>query len=146
MKCALIFLTFFALFPNNSIAADDRKYIEMPAMMQEHMLANMRDHLKALNEIFLALSKGHVSEASTIAEKRLGLSSLDDHGASHFAAFMPEPMRSFGSGMHQAASRFATIIETSDIEQTEESKKEIFSALQEITNACTSCHEAYRIR
>ena len=32
--------------------ADERTFVEMPAPMQEHMLSNMRGHLRALEEIF----------------------------------------------------------------------------------------------
>jgi len=30
---------------------DKRQLVEMPAMIQSHILANMRDHLAALNDI-----------------------------------------------------------------------------------------------
>ena len=61
-------------------AEDARELVKLPEMMQEHMLGNMRDHLKALNEILEALSKGDVDKAGSIAEKRLRMSYLALHG------------------------------------------------------------------
>jgi cytochrome c556 len=126
-------------------AQDDRELVELAPMMREHMLGNMRDHLKALDEIFLALSLGKTSEAAKTAESRLGMSSMGLHGASHMAPFMPEQMQSFGTAMHQAASRFSKAIELSDISPSEENQRNIYAAFQEITANCTACHQAYRI-
>ena len=55
--------------------ADPRKKIDMPAMMQDHMKRNMRDHLQALSEIEEALGASLYSKAADIAEQRLGMSS-----------------------------------------------------------------------
>ena len=56
------------LAAGNAMAADSRQKVEMPAMMQEHMLGNMRDHLKTLDEILVALAKGDAKGASDLAE------------------------------------------------------------------------------
>ena len=37
--------------PSISLAKDTREFVKLPPMMQEHMLANMRDHLVALDEM-----------------------------------------------------------------------------------------------
>ena len=71
-------------------SSDSRVLVDLPEMMQEHMLSNMRDHLAAINEILIHLSNGELDKASETAEFRLGLSSLKSHGASHMAKFMPE--------------------------------------------------------
>ena len=35
-----------------AIAADDtRKFVQLPEMMQQHMMSNMRDHLATISEI-----------------------------------------------------------------------------------------------
>ena len=72
-------------------AADPRQHVELPPMMQEHMLGNMRDHLLAISEIQAALAAGKFDQAANIAEHRIGMSSLQVHGASHMAPFMPKP-------------------------------------------------------
>ena len=45
-----------------SIAENDsRQMVELPEMMQQHMMSNMRDHLAAINEISLTLKKERLS-------------------------------------------------------------------------------------
>lgn len=129
-----------------SAADDGRERVKLPAMMQEHMLANMRDHLVAVEEILAALALGKAEDAAGVAEKRLGMSSLSLHGASHMAKFMPEPMRQMGTRMHRAASRFAIVAKDAEVEQSIEAQRGVFKALQEITENCNACHRAYRIR
>jgi hypothetical protein len=85
---------------------DSRQLVDLPEMMQQHMMSNMRDHLVAINEILINMGKGQLEQAAEVAESRLGMSSLESHGASHMAKFMPEGMRQAGTSMHRAASRF----------------------------------------
>ena len=125
---------------------DTRELVEMPPMMQEHMLANMRDHLKALDEILGYLAQGDVDRAGKIAENRLGMSSLDLHGASHIAKFMPEAMADAGTGMHRAASRFVIAAQDAELAPGKDAQHAVYGALQEVTSACNACHQAYRIR
>src|SRR4030066_64073 len=103
---ATLALSLAALLPA-ALAADPRQRVEMPAPMQEHMLANMRDHLVAMGEIQAALATGKYNEAADIAEQHIGMSSLQGHGASHMAPDMPKPMQDIGTNMHRAASRLA---------------------------------------
>jgi hypothetical protein len=127
-------LTIPALAP-----ADNREMVEMPPMMQEHMLANMRDHLAAIDEILAALNAEDFAGAARVAEFRLGMSSLESHGAGHMAQVMPAAMREIGTEMHRAASRFARTAEEGD-------QLHAFRSLRSVTQSCVSCHAAYRIR
>jgi len=127
-------------------AEDERELVEMPAMMQEHMLANMRDHLRAIDEILGHLANGEVDNAGKVAESRLGMSSLETHGASHMAKFMPEGMARAGTEMHRAASRFVIVAQDAELAPGREAQHEIYRALQAVTSACNACHQAYRIR
>ena len=96
-------------------AGDQRELVAMPDMMRNHMLANMRDHLAAVNEILVFLSSGELDKASDVAEqRRLGMSALDDHEPHHMAKVMPQRMREIGTSMHRAASRFALRAEEGD--------------------------------
>ncbi|MGD2117360.1 MAG: hypothetical protein PVG66_03310 [Chromatiales bacterium] len=122
-----------------SAEGDSRELVELPDMMQSHMLANMRDHLAAFNEILSKMAVGDLDAAAEIAEYRLGMTSLQSHGASHMAPFMPQAMRSTGTQMHKAASRFA-------LKAQEGEPLAAYSALAEVTQACVACHSAYRIR
>lgn len=118
---------------------DQRQWVELPKMMQQHMLSNMREHLVAINEILINMANDELDKAAEIAESRLGMSSLKTHGASHMAKFMPEGMRKAGTSMHQAASRFA-------IKAQEGEALPAYRALTEVTSACVTCHAGYRIR
>jgi cytochrome c556 len=123
-----------------SMADDDaRKLVQLPEMMQQHMMSNMRDHLVAINEILINMANGDFEKAAEVAEYRLGMSSLESHGASHMAEFMPEEMRQAGTAMHKAASRFA-------LKAQEEEVSPACNALSEVTSACVACHSGYRIR
>lgn len=124
----------------SSVAGEDpRQRVQLPEMMQQHMLANMRDHLTAINEILEAMAKGQLDKAAQVAEARIGMSSLELHGASHMSRFMPEGMREAGTAMHRAASRFALKAQEGDALAA-------YAALSEVTSACVACHSAYRIR
>ncbi len=127
-------------------AEDARELVKLPEMMQEHMLGNMRDHLKALNEILEALSKGDVDKAGSIAEKRLGMSSLALHGSAHLAKFMPEGMQAIGTQMHKSASRFVIAAKNAELSPDREALHETYGALKEVTDNCIACHAAYRLR
>jgi cytochrome c556 len=124
------------------VADDSRQPVSMPAMMQEHMRANMRDHLLAISEIQVALASGHYDAAAEIAEKRLGMTSLDAHGARHVAGFMPEGMRATGTAMHHAASRFAV---TSQEAAVTGDLRRVLEGLAEVTRQCVACHAGYRL-
>ena len=124
------------------VADDSRQPVSMPAMMQEHVRANMRDHLLAISEIQVALASGHYDAAAEIAEKRLGMTSLDAHGARHVAGFMPDGMRATGTAMHHAASRFAV---TSQEAAVTGDLRRALGGLAEVTRQCVACHAGYRL-
>src|SRR3982751_132059 len=88
-------------------AADARTGVEFPGAMKDHTLANMRYHLATLQAIQAALAEGRYDGAADLAETRLGLTSLEAHGAHDVARYMPVGMQEIGTGMHRAASRFA---------------------------------------
>lgn len=127
-------------------AEDSRELVKLPPMMQEHMLANMRDHLVALDEILGELAEGRTNKAAEIAEKRLGMSSLSLHGAEHLGKFMPETMGKIGTQMHRAASRFVVAAQDAELDPSKGSQRKVYRALQEVTENCNACHQAYRIR
>lgn len=118
---------------------DTRQLVEMPPMMQDHMLSNMRDHLAAVNEILIAMGKGEHDAAADIAEQRLGMSSLDDHGAHHMGKVMPQAMGVIGMSMHGAASRFARKAQEGDAVAA-------YRLLSDVTSACVTCHTQYRVK
>ena len=123
-----------------SIADNDtRQLVQLPEMMQQHMMSNMRDHLVAINEILVNLGIDETDKAAEIAERRLGMTSLKSHGASHMAKFMPDGMHHAGTSMHRAASRFALKAQEGELLPA-------YKMLSAVTSACVTCHSGYRIR
>ena len=123
--------------------SDGRIEVVFPEPMRTHTLANMRDHLAALQEIQQALAAGAYERAGDVAEKRLGMTSLAAHGAHDVAKFMPEGMQAAGTAMHRSASRFA--VEAANAGATGDARKAL-GALAEVTAQCVACHAAYRMK
>jgi hypothetical protein len=138
-----IFAAAIAFFILNPVLADDaRQTVQLPDMMREHMLSNMRDHLLALEEITRYLASEQYDEAAEIAENRLGMSSLESHGASHLGKFMPKEMGAIGTNMHRAASRFALAARDAELEG---GPGKALSALSEVMQQCVACHSGYKV-
>jgi cytochrome c556 len=126
-----------------SSAADTRQLVRFPDAMRLHTIANMRDHLHTLEQINAALATNAFESAASIAEQRLGLSSLDAHGAAHLAPYMPKPMQDIGTAMHRAASRFA--VEAQNAGASNDVRPAL-AALSAVMNQCVACHAAYRLQ
>ena len=122
---------------------DARVAVELPPPMRAHMLANMRDHLAALREIQAALARDETGRAAEIAERRIGMSSLDAHGAGHMAPHMPKPMQDIGTAMHRAASRFARVAVEAGARRD---LRPALQALSDVTQQCVACHAGYRLK
>ena len=127
--------------PTSSFA-DSRQLVEFPEMMRDHMLENMRDYPLALTKIQQHLALEEYEKAATVAENRLGMSSLDGHGASHMASFMPAAMQQIGTQMHKAVSRFAIIVQEGGLEG---STSKIAEGLAGGMQQYVACHSSYRV-
>jgi cytochrome c556 len=110
--------------------------------MRIHTITSMRDHLLALQEIDVALSQNAFDKAAAIAEQRLGMSSLELHGAAHIAPFMPQGMQDIGTAMHRAASRFAVEAQTASVGND---VRPALAALGTVMQQCVACHATYRL-
>lgn len=126
-----------------SPVTDQRQFVRFPDALRDHTLANMRDHLLALQEIQEALARGKEDLAAQIAERRLGMSSLSLHGAHDVAKYMPQGMQDAGTEMHRNASRFA--VEAQNAAVTGDLKPAL-DALSKVTAACVGCHAGYRLQ
>ena len=143
-KTLLAVIAFMPMMASTAMASDDtRQLVELPEMMRQHMLGNMRDHLQAIAEIQQQLSLGNFDKAGEIAEKRLGMTSMAAHGASHMAPFMPQQMQEIGTQMHHEASRFAIIAQESAVDGD---AKRALAGLSLVTQQCVACHASYRAR
>ena len=121
---------------------DARQLVKFPEPMRVHTITSMRDHLLALQEINVALSLNGFDEAASIAEQRLGMSSLERHGAAHIAPFMPQGMQDIGTQMHRAASRFAVEAQNASVSND---VRPALAALGTVMQQCVACHAAYRL-
>jgi len=124
------------------VQADARQLVKFPEPMRLHTISSMRDHLLALQEINVALSKSDFESASRIAEQRLGMSSLELHGAAHLAAFMPQGMQDIGNQLHRSASRFAVEAQNASVGND---VRPALAALGTVMQQCVACHAAYRL-
>jgi len=122
--------------------ADSRQLVKFPEPMRLHTITNMRDHLLALQEIDVALSQNAFDKAASIGEPRLGMSSLEHHGAAHITPFMPQAMQDIGTHMHRAASRFAVEAQNASVGNDVRSA---LAALGTVMRQCVACHAAYRL-
>jgi hypothetical protein len=122
---------------------DTRQAVEFSQAMRDHTLANMRDHLLALQQIEAALAKEEYDQAADIAERRLGMTALTLHGSYERAKFMPQGMRDVGSAMHGNASRLA--VAAKDAGATGDLKP-VLDAMARVTAQCVACHSAYRVK
>ncbi len=141
-----MFLALALLTAAPALAADERQLVELPPPMQQHMLSNMRDHLRSLEEMTAALAAGKPKDAAAIAENRIGMSSLTMHGADHLGRYMPEPMQRMGAELHHASSRFAIAVEDAELDPDAKRPQRVYAALGDIMAACNECHAAYRLR
>ncbi|MCU0835832.1 MAG: cytochrome c [Chromatiaceae bacterium] len=122
--------------------AEPRQHVELPPPMREHMLANMRDHLAAIETISRLLAEGRYGEAADTAESRLGMSAMAAHGGHHMAPHMPEGMRAIGSAMHRAASRLAVGARDAEVRGD---LAGALTGLADVMQQCVACHAAYRV-
>lgn len=143
MKKSVFFFATVAACVAPAVAGggDTRQLVKMPDPMRQHMLTNMRDHLLAITEIQQALGSGASDSAASTAEKRIGMSSLISHGASHMAPYLPKEMQEIGTQMHKAASQFALIAQETAVDGD---VKRSIGALSKITQQCVACHAGYR--
>jgi hypothetical protein len=125
------------------LSTDGRVIVHFPQELRDHTLANMRDHLLALQQIQEALAVQDFDNAGEIAERRLGMSAMGLHGAHEVAPYMPQGMREVGSAMHRSASQFAHAAEeasaTGDM-------KPVNAALSKVMANCVACHAGYRVQ
>lgn len=122
---------------------DGRQLVTLPEKMKTHTLANMRDHLRVLQEIQSALSGGNYDEAGKLAEQHLGMGSLEAHKGEHMAPFRPAGMNRLGWEMHKAASRFALVAQETAVDRN---LPRALGALSEMTQQCVACHAGYRLK
>ena len=133
-------------FVNADEMKDTRIMVNLPTDIKEKMLVNMRDHIRALDDIIHAVQAEEYDKAEGIAESRLGWSSLVRRGDQEVAKHWPEPMQKMADQMYRTASDFVIVSQNASVEDSKESYQKLIAALGDVTSACRGCHEAYRVR
>lgn len=122
---------------------DSRTLVHFPNDLRIHTLANMRDHLLALSEIQDALAEEQYEKAGEIAEQRLGMTSMELHGAHQVGQYMPKEMAAIGTEMHRSASRFAVAANDAAVAGD---VKPALAALSDVVRQCVACHSGFRVQ
>ena len=138
---ALISVVLFLALSIPVTANAERQSAELPNHVSRQLMSNMRDHLKALEEITLLLAESKYIEAADTAEKRLGMYTVEIHYQKFVGKYMPEGMRHIGRQMHEAASGFA--LSAREAEKDGDLNK-AFAALSQVMTQCVACHDLYR--
>ena len=131
---------------NADETVDTRINIDVPKNIKEKMLVNMRDHIRALDDIIHAVLEGNYEKAEGIAESRLGWSSLVRRNDQEVADHWPDPMKKMADQMYEAGSNFVIVAQNASVEDDKESYRQVIKALGKMTSACRNCHEVYRLR
>ncbi len=144
MKRMSVLLLSAMVFTAASAQTEDaRELVKFPPAAEINLRLEMRNNLRALNDILSLVAEGKLAEASTVAESELGQSAMGKHRSQPMAArpgpHMPTAMHAIGMDGHKAASDFAKIAVTGDRDKT-------LAALPSLTTACVACHYAYRAR
>jgi len=139
MKHRIALMLLSGLIAGAALAEESRTPVEFPPPMRAHMLANMRDHLAAISEANTLAAAGRWDEAAEAVETRIGMSSMEAHGAAHMAPLMPPEMRAYGNDMHQAASRLARTLQEADAAA-------VMAGMGDLLERCNACHKAYRLK
>ena len=146
-RTGIVAAMLLAALTGSARTADDvRAPVNLPPMMREHMLGNMRDHLMTLDQILGAVADAKFDDAAKLAEAHLGMSSLTSRDAAHMAPFMPKPMQDMGTSMHRAASRLVVVLQDASVTPSAESMQKVAGALHAVTTSCAACHAAYRLQ
>lgn len=157
------------------LASDEREAISLPPDMKDRFLAEMRGHMGNLDDIIAAIAESEFSEAANIAEIQMDFghsmwNAMQESGMSSeqvmqlkkqmqakgmgqgkgmgkgMGRYMPDDFRAMGTSFHEAAQAFAARARQSENPPSNDDYKGVMDALQGVTAACRSCHEAFRVK
>lgn len=151
-KLVIAFVLFAAVFADAEVYAQDETMAangdtRIPVMLRPNertrVLADMRQYLKGLQEMFAALSEEDMAKAAASARS---LGTINIYGTYlMFPTKSAVRFRELSSGVH---ADFEGIAE--DTEKFKDSKnpietKEIMGRLSQTMKKCVACHESYRL-
>lgn len=115
-------------------ATDDRISLNLPPMMKQHQLSNMRAHLAAIRTIIGSLSEEDFATASKIASEQLG---SNEKMLRMCNSFENEDFKTMGLAFHKSADKLAETLKEKNIQTS-------LRALNTTMNSCVSCHATFK--
>ncbi len=113
---------------------DTRIPLNLPPMMAQHQKANMREHLKAVNEVVRYIGTKDFAMASKTAHEKLGITPQMKQMCDN----MPnETFRTMALDFHQSGDALGEVLKTKDTDRS-------LKALDAVLTKCTGCHEMFR--
>jgi len=119
---------------NMKMAPDTRIALNVSPQKAQHQLMNMRNHVKAVQEIIGYLSNDEYDKASEVAATKLGLT---DEMKMMCSSFDNENFEKLGLEFHNNADKMSEIFKTKD-------KNKSLNALALTMNSCVSCHATFK--
>ena len=116
-------------------AMDPRTAVPLTPRMAEHQKQNMRDHLRAVQEIVTGLGTSDWPAVEAAAARL---------GSSPQSAMMCEHMGAGAEGFTERGLAFHTTADGLGLAAGAQDREAVLSALSATLGACTSCHESYR--
>lgn len=138
---AILALVFFHDSRAPQIANDERIAVELNLAEREYILSEMRELLRALHEIHVALMTGE-KNAAIKAARRVGMTNHDtvvENAQPGLMLKIPLKMKRLGHDTHR---NFDTI---ADLLEKNASVAELNRELVNLTSKCVSCHSGYRL-
>jgi len=123
-----------SMHPMQANTGDERISLGLAPMQKQHQLANMRSHLKAVQDIVGMISEKRFDEASAVAHEKLGLTPEMQKMCSMFSN---ANFRELGLAFHRSADELGDTLKKGDLKQS-------MQALNRTMNYCIRCHATYR--
>ncbi len=113
---------------------DGRVSLGLSPAMKQHQLANMRNHVEAVQSIIELLSEGDFNKASHIAYSKLGLT---EEMKKMCNSFGNETFKNLGLAFHKSGDTLGDTLKTKDLTKS-------LSALNTTMTYCVQCHATFR--
>jgi len=121
---------------NNMMTTSDdtRISLELPPMMKQHQLSNMRGHVEAVRNIIGLIADKEFDKASEVAHSQLGLT---EQMKKMCSMFNNADFRQLGFAFHNSADQLAIVLKTKNTQQS-------LQALNTTMHYCVQCHATFR--
>lgn len=113
---------------------DTRIKLDIPEDMKRHQLANMREHVQAVQTIIGLIAEGNFENASRVAYTKLGLT---PEMQAMCGSFNNEKFEELGLAFHRSGDNLGETLKTGNVSDS-------LRALSQTMQFCVSCHATFR--